>query len=137
MLESQSIVAETENEITRKCEARRRRIANLKPIKKGQVLNPRGRPKKDLDLAQLAQKHAERAIATLAQCLTDPVASWPARVSAASELLDRGFGRPPQCLDLKHEVTFGEQFETFIRRSKAGRDGNVIEAEAVHAATCE
>ena len=137
MLEAQPTIAETENEITRKCEARRRRIANLKPIKKGQVLNPRGRPKKDLDLAQLAQKHAEQAIATLAQCLTDPAATWPARVSAASELLDRGFGRAPQCLDLKHEVTYVEQFETFIRSLKASSEADVIEAEAVSAATCE
>jgi hypothetical protein len=90
--------------------------SNLVPPKKGEVRNPRGRPKKDYDLAALAQSHAELAVKTLAQCLTDAEASWPAKVSAASELLDRGFGKAPQSLDVEHKVTLSDEFEAFVRR---------------------
>src|SRR5687768_14512047 len=74
--------------------------ANLRPQRPGEPSrNPRGRPKKDHDLAKMAQAHAELAVETLARCLTDATASWPARVSAAAELLNRGFGKAPQSLD--------------------------------------
>ncbi len=107
--------------------------ANRKPVppehtrfKAGQSGNPRGRPKKDLDLAAMAQRHAELAVQTLAQCLTDPEANWPSKVSAASELLDRGFGRAPQSLNVDHKVGFSEQFEAFIREL-SGKKPAVIE----------
>lgn len=101
--------------------------ANLKPATKGEVRNPRGRPKKDLNLADMAQRHAEKAIETLATCLTDSTATWSARVSAASELLDRGFGRAPQSLDVKHEIGFTEQFETYLRDMMGAPRTKVIE----------
>ena len=105
------------------------RAASLAALRKhqvrpGQVLNPRGRPKKDYDLAAMAQKHAEKAIQTLAQCLDDETATWPARVSAASELLDRGFGRAPQSLNVDHKLDFSASFEAFVRElgdKRAGR----------------
>jgi hypothetical protein len=108
--------------------------SNLVPPKKGEVRNPRGRPKKDYDLAALAQSHAELAVKTLAQCLTDAEASWPAKVSAASELLDRGFGKAPQSLDVEHKVTLSDEFEAFVRRLNGQHEAPMIEATAVEAA---
>ena len=103
-----------------------RQIAHLRSIgiQPGTTRNPRGRPKKDLDLAKLAQKHAQKAIETLARCLDDDTATWPARVSAARELLDRGFGRAPQSLNVDHKVDFSANFEAFVRElgdRRAGR----------------
>jgi hypothetical protein len=84
--------------------------------KKGESGNPRGRPKKDLDLAKEAQKHAMKAIKALAEIVEDQTAPPPSRISAASELLDRGFGRAPQSIDLKHTLSLSDEFEQFIRR---------------------
>ena len=97
---------ETTSPATSKSGGRAKSLANLKPIQKGQVLNPRGRPKKDLDLAVMAQVHAQAAIDTLVSVMNDVKASPSARVSAAAELLDRGFGRAPASLDVNHEHSF-------------------------------
>jgi hypothetical protein len=69
----------------------------------------------------MAQVHAQQAVETLAQCLTDPEASWPAKIHAASELLDRGFGRPPQALDVTQRHSISEEFEAFVREMQTGR----------------
>lgn len=108
--------------------------SNLIPPKKGEVRNPRGRPKKDFDLAKLAQSHAETAIKTLVEVMTAEEATPSARVSAASELLDRGFGRAPQTLDVEHKVAFSEQFECFMREVMGRRHAPMIEAEVLDAA---
>lgn len=90
--------------------------SNLRPARKGEPSrNPRGRPKKDLDLAALAQEHAELAIQKLADCLVEPGASWSAKISAASELLDRGFGKAQQHGAIQHELGLSAQFEAYLR----------------------
>ena len=109
--------SETMNGLKANNEGLKRRLANLKPARKGDPSrNPRGRPKKELDLAVLAQQHADLAIKTLALCLADETAQWPAKISAASELLDRGFGRAPASLDVKHTMSLSDEFEAFIRQ---------------------
>lgn len=107
---------------------------NLIPPQKGEVRNPRGRPKKDLDLAKLAQTHAEKAINTLVAVMTAEDATPSARVSAASEILDRGFGRAPANLQVDHKLGFSEQFEDFIRQMMGGRDSKLIEMDVPEAA---
>lgn len=129
-LSDQISVIDNESERIRKEEARKRSLANLRPIKPGEVRNPRGRPKKDYVLADLAQVHAEKAIATLVSVMSNEENPPAARISAASELLDRGFGRAPQSLDVKTTVTLSEEFEAFVRSlgRKPGDDAKVIEA---------
>lgn len=51
-------------------------------------------------LAEMAQEHAEAAMRTLASIHADPETPAAARVSAATAILDRAYGRPPQSLDL-------------------------------------
>ena len=108
--------------------------ANLRPAQKGEVRNPRGRPKKDYDLAAKAQEHAHAALAALVDVMSNSENPPASRVSAASEILDRGFGRAPADLKVKHEIGFGEQFEDFVRTLMAGRHAQVIEHHAVDAA---
>jgi hypothetical protein len=109
--------------------------ANLKPMQPGQTLNPRGRPKKDYDLAQKAQAHAQECIDTLVEVMKDTSATPSARVSAASEILDRGFGKAPQSLDVEHKVTLSDAFEEFIRKLNGQQhEAPMIEATAVEAA---
>jgi hypothetical protein len=89
---------------------------NLRPRAKGQPsLNPSGRPRKVFELAQQAQQYAGVALNTLVDVMKDKKAPAAARVSAASALLDRAFGRAPQAIKLKAEATFAEQFEAFVR----------------------
>ena len=127
MLTEQVTSVNDVNEDARKREARARRLANLKPVQKGQVLNPSGRSKKDYDLAREAQKHAEQAIAALVSVMTNEDNPPASRVSAAAEVLDRGYGRAPADLKIKHEISFTEQFDAFLRSLAAGRDAKVID----------
>ncbi len=100
---------------------RRASIANLRHFQPGQTGNPRGRAKRDLDLAEIARAHTEEAIATLVEIMTDTAASPASRVSAAQALLDRGYGRPPASLDVNHTMTIEQHFEGFIRDLQGSR----------------
>lgn len=51
------------------------------------------------DLASMAKGHAEAALATLVEIMTNPGEAASARVSAATALLDRGYGKPVQAMD--------------------------------------
>ena len=104
-----------------------------RPFVKGQSGNPRGRPRRDYDLAELARGHTPAAIATLAEIMTDTSAQPSARVAAATAILDRGWGKAPQALDVSHSVSIADEFEAFIRELNGGGrvlPGNVM-AETV------
>lgn len=65
---------------------------------KGQSGNPGGRPKANGRVADLAKSQTENAIATLVAVMEDKKANAAARVSAATAILDRGWGKPAQAL---------------------------------------
>ena len=70
---------------------------------------PAGRPKGALnkvtrDIKALAQVHTADALKTLATIMKKGE-SEPARVAAAKELLDRGYGKAAQTIDAKVETT--------------------------------
>ena len=50
------------------------------------------------DIRTLARTHANAAVSALAAVMADAKATPAARVSAASALLDRGYGKPPPAL---------------------------------------
>jgi len=54
------------------------------------------------DLADMAKTHAAAALKTLAEIAKDGE-SESARVSAATAILDRAYGRPPQAMQLTGE----------------------------------
>ena len=66
----------------------------------GKSGNPSGRPRRDKEVAAIAREHTAEAIRTLLHVMTKPKASDSARVSAAQILLDRGWGRAPQSVEL-------------------------------------
>ena len=53
-----------------------------------------------LDIAERAKTHGDAALRTLAEIMQDTEAPHSARVSAANALLDRGFGRPMQAVEM-------------------------------------
>jgi hypothetical protein len=62
----------------------------------GQTGNPGGRPKILADVQELARCYTKKAIETLAAIMQNEKTPPAARVSAASAILDRGYGKPPQ-----------------------------------------
>src|SRR5258708_4025802 len=66
--------------------------------RRGQSGNPNGRPKRDAELAALARQHTAAALAALAE-IAQHGKQEAARVSAATALLDRAWGRPRQALE--------------------------------------
>lgn len=88
------------------------RDGNGRFVKGTAAANPGGRPKSNHKIAELARQHTELALKTLAEICGDEDAPHSARVSAASALLDRGWGKPPQAMEVSGrdgqplEVTF-------------------------------
>lgn len=69
---------------------------------------PRGRPKGSpnkltADIKAAAQKFTDDALNTLAKIMRDGE-SEAARVAAANAILDRGYGKPKQSLDVDADV---------------------------------
>lgn len=61
---------------------------------KGQSGNPGGRPKEIAEVRDLSRQHTPEALATLLAIMRNADAKDAARVAAAKELLDRGWGKP-------------------------------------------
>jgi hypothetical protein len=94
----------------------------------GQSGNPTGRPKRSTtiearriyrDVADAARELTGDAINTLADIMKNPNAPAAARVSAAQALLDRGYGKPAQAIEVNAEPDLAhlsdEDLETLER----------------------
>ncbi|MDA1272345.1 MAG: DUF5681 domain-containing protein [Chloroflexi bacterium] len=131
---------------------------NLSPWKPGQSGNPSGRPKGTRDLAGYVleapdgDKELVDALVCIAKGVMPNVAvrggSRPRKdqqvrpadqLKAIEMLLDRGFGRSPQPLDIAHSVTdrplrylFDETLGLLIENARQLEEGNgvVIDGEA-------
>jgi len=74
---------------------------NPRKFQKGQSGNPGGRPKIIAEIRDLARSAGPEAIETLAIIMRDKKASPAARIAAANAILDRGYGRPAQSVELR------------------------------------
>lgn len=79
---------------------------------KGISGNPGGRPKGYREVEAIARDHTELAMNTLAEICKNKKQPAGARVSAASTLLDRGWGRAPQNVTVDGTVNVRELDDT-------------------------
>lgn len=70
------------------------------PFKKGASGNPSGRPKRAEIVSELARKHTAEALQTIVHLMQN-ADDERTRLAAATALLDRGYGKPPQAVDLE------------------------------------
>lgn len=72
-----------------------------KPFQKGQSGNPSGLPKDLREVINLARSHTVTAITALAEIAGDAGAPCAARVSASEAILNRGWGKPKDTVELQ------------------------------------
>lgn len=71
-----------------------------RPFQKGQSGNPGGRPKVIGEIRELAREYTAEAFETLTQIMGDEDAPAAARVAAVQTILDRGWGKPAQHVEV-------------------------------------
>lgn len=94
-----------------------------KPIAKGQVLNPGGRPKKtpeELDLIAACKAKTPDALDVIVQIMMNSDKD-AVRLSAAQSIIERGYGKPTQQQDIN---LTGQLLFTAIERRIVQHPGN-------------
>lgn len=90
-------------------------------FQKGQSGNPGGRRKADPALRDIARSHTAEAIKALLRVMRSKRSPAAAVVMAAREILDRGYGRPAQTMDMRGALSL----EQLVARAGqiAGKQG--------------
>lgn len=95
--------------------------------------NPGGRPAVIRDLREAAQGYSEEALTVLAGVMRDAEAPHAARVAAVRELLDRGFGKAVQAVDVNSKVDVGKAAAQVLmdltNKAKIAKASDIISAE--------
>jgi hypothetical protein len=94
--------------------------------------NAGGRPAVIRDLREAAQGYSEEALSVLAGVMRNADAPPAAKVAAARELLDRGFGRPMQSVENKIEIQSmaDTAAQVLMELSRKAKEAKRLEAEA-------
>ena len=75
-------------------------MASKGRFKPGESGNPGGRPKEVAEVKALAREHTVAAINKMVEIMNAPKSSGNTVLAAACAILDRGYGRPAQSVDL-------------------------------------
>ncbi len=96
----------------------------------GYTGNAGGRPAVAGEVKKLARQYTDRAISTLAKIMDDEDAPRASRVLAANSLLDRGYGRPVQQLEVGRPGDFSDMQEHEIDAFIAKASGELAHLHA-------
>ncbi len=102
-----------------------------KGFKKGQSGNPSGRPKDVHKLASVARSYAPNAIDTIVEIMNDPNEHGQVRLTAASILLDRGFGKSLSQKDISVNVGVGDSYLDALREVNSRPKIKLVDGEVV------
>jgi phytoene/squalene synthetase len=89
---------------------------------KGVSGNPGGRPKELREVIDLARAYSADALETLAIIMRDQGAPPAARVSAATHILDRAYGKPKEMVEATVRTTLEDLVMASFRQSGADSD---------------
>ena len=78
-------------------------------------------PKTPTDIRSLARKHTALALRVLKEVVGSPKAQTSARVAAAVALLDRGWGKPKQEMEISGDA-LGDFYRAIAGTSRAHQD---------------
>ena len=96
------------------------------PFEKGKSGNPSGRPRKHIaDLSRESRRYASLALSTLVQICKG--GQERNRLAAATALLDRGYGRPVQGIDM---VAAGRKLSELSPAELAQFEARLVSAAA-------
>lgn len=95
-------------------------------FQKGKTGNPAGRPRKHIaDLSKEARQYASLALSTLVKICREGMERN--KLTAARELLDRGYGRPVQAIDM---ITAGKKLSELTAEELAAFEARLVTAAA-------
>jgi hypothetical protein len=97
---------------------------------KGQSGNPGGRPKAIVQIEQIARENSPIAMKTLVEIANDKKAPSAARVSAATAILDRGYGKPRQDTRVQHVDEFEKLSDEELRTLVIERAAEILNVTA-------
>jgi hypothetical protein len=108
-----------------------------RPIQKGQVLNPGGRPKEVAHVKELARQWTTEAVQTLAVIMKDESAPHSARVKASESLLDRAWGKAEATVNVKdvrdvRDLSTAEILAALATVGVAGAEAVSDESRPIH-----
>ena len=96
-------------------------------------INPYGRPVAIRDLKEAAKSHTRQALNTLISVMNDTSAPSASRVTAATALLDRGWGKPQQSVEAR--VSVGDvgvtAAEVLMRLTTQAREAKIAAAQII------
>ena len=72
------------------------------------------KPEREVDVKSLARAYAAKSVKTLAGLMSSKATAPSARIAAAGMLLDRGFGKPQQSVDIAAKLEFTEIIRKII-----------------------